>query len=314
MSKVKNFVMGVKGLHLNAEEIDFIAVNQPLGLILFKRNCSAPEQIKTLTSSFKSLCSGYEPLILLDHEGGRVNRLPTDFFTNPPSTSALVTMSTDSKQTLINVYNNYYGMSQILKPLGFNVNCAPVADLLIKNAHSIIGDRSFGYDPKIVASLCAEACKGLADGGIQSIVKHIPGHGRALFDSHLTLPIVDSPLKLLESTDFQVFKTLSNQKLAMTAHILYSALDTKFCATLSPTVISYIREKIGFNGLIITDDLSMKALNGKFSALAEASLKAGCDILLHCNGEMDEVKEVSASADYISSQAMDKIKKLDYFI
>lgn len=306
--------MGVKGLHLNAEEIDFIVANQPLGLILFKRNCAAPEQIKTLILSFKSLCSGYEPLILLDHEGGRVNRLPADFFTNPPSTAALIAMSSDNNQTRINVYNNYYGMSHILKSLGFNVNCAPVADLLIEDAHSIIGDRSFGHDPKLVASLCAEACKGLADGGIQSIIKHIPGHGRALFDSHLTLPIVDAPLKLLEATDFQVFKSLSTQKLAMTAHILYPALDTKLCATLSPTVISYIREKIGFNGLIITDDLSMKALNGKFSALTEASLKAGCDILLHCNGEMDEVKEVAAYADYITSQTMEKIKNLDCFI
>lgn len=314
MAKIKNFITGLKGATLDSEEKRFITANQPVGIILFKRNCVDREQIKQLISSVKELCMGYQPLILIDQEGGRVTRLPTPLFNKPPSMAELVTSAATKQEAYSKVYDNYLEIANILKDLGINVNCAPVADLYIKGAHSIIGDRSFGEDPEIVSYLSEAACKGLAAGGVQSVIKHIPGHGRSLHDSHFTLPRVDTELKLLEATDFKVFRELVSQKIAMTAHIIYESLDEARCATVSPDVISYIRKDIGFLGLIMTDDLSMKALHGAMKERAHDAIAAGCDLLLHCNGDMDEMQQVAEAAVQLTDEVSRKVMSLDCFM
>jgi len=310
--KIKNFITGVSALELTAEERAFISDHQPIGFILFKRNCDNPEQMKQLTASLNQLCHGYAPLIMIDQEGGRVSRLPEKYFEKTPSMAALTALK-DAQHAYTDVYNNYLKIAKTLKSLGINVDCAPVADLHIEGAHSVIGDRSFGSDPESVAHLSEAVCSALANEGVQSIIKHIPGHGRSLCDSHFSLPRVSSLLETLEATDFKVFRSLSTQKMAMTAHIVYEALDSQRCATTSPTVIYYIRNEIGFKGIILTDDLSMEALAGSIKERADDSLKAGCDILLHCNGKMDEMMQVAEAAIAISDELMDKINHLDCF-
>lgn len=314
---VKNFIIGVSSLEMTQEEASFVSNYKPLGLILFKRNCDNPEQIKSLVASFKSLYENFEPLILIDQEGGRVSRLPSSFFNYTPSMKELIAIAENGVNnkdvSYINVYNNFYNIGLDLKSLGINVNCAPVADLYIDGAHSVIGDRAFGSDPEFVSYMCEAASKGLSDAGVQSIIKHIPGHGRSEVDSHYDLPIVYEELDILEKTDFKVFRNLSTEKMAMTAHIVYKELDDQRCATVSPVVINYIRTNIGFKGLILTDDLSMEALEGTIKDRALDAIKAGCDILLHCNGKMEEMVQVGEVAEHINESLWKKIENLDCF-
>lgn len=314
----KNFIIGVSSFEMTQEELSFISTYKPIGLILFKRNCDNPDQIKSLVHEFKSLYQDFEPLILIDQEGGRVSRLPSSFFDSTPSMKELVSIANkdlnNREAAYINVYNNFYNIGVNLKLLGINVNCAPVSDLYIEGAHSVIGDRSFGSDPDFVAHMSAAASKGLADAGVQSVIKHIPGHGRSKVDSHHDLPIVNEKLDVLEKTDFKVFRNLSTEKIAMTAHIVYKELDDQRCATVSPILINYIRNNIGFKGIILTDDLSMQALNGTIKDRALDAMEAGCDILLHCNGKMEEMLEVAEVAEYINESLWQKIEALDCFI
>lgn len=310
---MRNFIIGIKAFELNQEEIGFINDYQPMGLILFKRNCHSPAQIKDLVISFKELCRGYKPLILIDQEGGRVNRLPEKFFPNHPSVASIVNGSNSLEEAIDKISAYYTEIGERLYSLGINVNCAPVADLSIKGAHSIIGDRSLGSAPEDVSKLAEACCKALANCKVQSIIKHIPGHGRALLDSHEELPIVTNSIEELKETDFKVFYNLRNQKMAMTAHILYSSIDKDLCATISSKVITYIRELIGFKGILLTDDLSMRALRGEVSGRAEKALKAGCDVLLHCNGDMQEMIQVGDQSEQVSTLLNGKISSLDCF-
>lgn len=318
--KIKNFITGVSSYSLTEQEERFISTHNPVGLILFSRNCRDPEQIKSLVSSFKALYTDFTPIVLIDQEGGRVSRLPKEFFPATPSMQKLISLSgltssdANKEAGYINVHENFFQIGSMLKLLGISVNCAPVADLYFDEAHDIIGDRSFGGDPDIVAYLARAACEGLASAGVQSIIKHIPGHGRAMVDSHYDLPRVKSPLKLLEETDFKVFRNLSSQKMAMTAHIIYESIDPENCATVSRKAIQYIRENIGFSGLLVTDDLSMNALEGTIKNRAIHALNAGNDILLHCNGKMQEMQEVAEVAEYLTYTQLEKIQNLDCFL
>lgn len=278
----KNAILGISSTSLTLDEINLFKEHKPYGIILFKRNCDTETQVKNLNESIKNILP--ESKILIDQEGGRVARLrKPNFLEFPPA---------DQLNTKELAYNNYYIMGEYLRSLGVDINCAPIADLHYSYANKIIGDRSFGEEAHIVASLALSAAQGLIDSGITPIIKHIPGHGRALVDSHLDLPIIDTELSILEKTDFAVFKQLNHLPLAMTAHIIYTSLDPISPVTISKKAISYIRNNIGFNGLLISDDLNMKALKGSLTELTKQTLNAGCDFALHCSGDFNEMKEV----------------------
>ncbi len=297
------------GTSLLPEEREFLSKEQPYGVILFARNVESPAQVKALTAEIKSLLTHPYAEILVDQEGGRVQRLKPPHWRKYPTAKDL-SQQADAARA---VYINARLIAEELRNVGITMDCAPVADVLAPECHKIIGDRAFGDTAPQVIQLARQQSEALLDGGILSILKHIPGHGRATMDSHETLPIVSAPLAELEACDFAVFKALNDLPLAMTAHILYTALDAKDCATFSPIVMRYIREEIGFKGLIMSDDLSMKALGGSFAERTERSLAAGCDLVLHGNGAligepvrdlMGELREVAAASTVMSAESL----------
>jgi beta-N-acetylhexosaminidase len=289
----KSVIFGLKGLELSKEEEEFFRSSNPLGFILFARNCQDKVQVLKLVDDLKKTVKHDNPPILIDQEGGRVVRLkPPHFRPCPPAKIFADIAEKDIELAKQAAYLNAFLLGQGLAEFGITVDCAPVADLLIDGAHSIIGDRSYGQDPYQVAELAASMCQGLIDAGIVPIIKHIPGHGRAKVDSHEELPIVEANIPLLKQTDFVPFTELSDAPWAMTAHVVYDAIDALNPGTLSPYIINVIREYIGFEGIIVSDDLSMKALGGSYKDRTKGSFNAGCDIVLHCNGEMNEMVEI----------------------
>ncbi len=299
-------IFGYEGLFPSEEELNFFKQINPLGFILFARNIDTPEQVKTSVSMLRS-CVGWQCPVLIDQEGGRVARLRPPHWRKYPAVDVFAKMCTDNspESAAEAVYCNYRLLGQELFELGINVDCAPVMDIRVDGAHDIIGDRSFGSNPEQVALLARETARGLIDSGVLPVIKHIPGHGRALVDSHEDLPQVDASLETLRKTDFAPFKAVASEPWwAMTAHIVYSAIDDKLPATQSSKVIELIRNEIGFNGFLISDDLSMKALGGNFSERAEKSLIAGCDAVLHCNGKMEEMLEVAKGISSLSNAAI----------
>jgi beta-N-acetylhexosaminidase len=310
--EISNFIHGCEGTSLTPEERDFIKTYQPLGLILFSRNCVDAAQIEELVSDFKRLVKYERPMILIDQEGGRVARLKEPNFWHPPAAQYFVDIMESDGLDIAKkaVLENYYKIACQLADLGINVDCAPVCDLSYPETHDVIGDRSFGSDVDSVAELARAAHLGLKQGGVHSIIKHIPGHGRARCDSHLELPVVDASLTELEATDFRVFKNLYDLPMAMTAHITFTALDDE-PVTTSVKSINYLRSRLGYRGLLMTDDLSMKALKGSVGENARQSLAAGCDILLHCNGNMQEMEELAMVASGFNVEAAEKLLALD---
>lgn len=294
---------------LSSYEIDFLTRHQPLGVILFARNCQSPAQIQSLTQSIRACLSHPYVMILIDQEGGRVARLRPPHWRAYPAAARFAELASSSlKNAMRATYLNARLIAQDLSTLGINVNCAPMADIMQSGSHNIIGDRAFGTSADQVTQLARAQAQGLHDGGVMSILKHIPGHGRATADSHENLPIVDTSLSELEQSDFIPFKALADLPMAMTAHIVYSALDATKMATLSPVVIRYIREKLGFKGLLMSDDLSMKALSGDFSSRARAVWEAGCDIVLHCNGNPAEMDAIASVSHPLSAQALKRVQ------
>ncbi len=311
---IKSFICGVSGTALTAEEREFLAAEKPYGVILFARNVESPAQVRALCAEIKTALNHPFVEILVDQEGGRVQRLRPPHWRKYPSAEMLSKQSDAARA----IYVNARLIAEELRGAGITMDCAPVADVLAPECHQIIGDRAFGDTAEAVARLARAQAEGLMDGGILPIVKHIPGHGRATMDSHETLPVVSAPLSELETCDFATFKALADLPLAMTAHILYPALDAKQCATFSPIVMRYIREEIGFNGLIMSDDLSMKALGGSFAERTEKSLAAGCDLVLHGNGALigepvrnlaGELAEVAAAATPMSAESLDRAER-----
>lgn len=306
-------IYGLSSFELTEEEINFFSEANPLGFILFKRNIDNPQQVKDLVKSLKELV-GWNCLILIDQEGGRVARLRPPHWKEFPAMEKFAKIAeNDLEKAKEETFKNAVNLGETLIELGINVDCAPVCDLLFPDAHDIVGDRSFGLDVNIVTELARKTAEGLLSKKVLPIIKHIPGHGRAKADSHEDLPIVTTPLTELKITDFKVFENLSDIPWAMTAHIVYTSLDDKLPATLSSKVIDFIRNDIGFNGVLVSDDLSMHALKGSFEDRTENALKAGCDVVLHCNGDMNEMKAIASKVTKLSGEAIDRVlRSLDF--
>lgn len=295
------------GARLSREEKSFFTGAQPWGFILFARNCGSPQQIKSLIAELHDVTGRDRLPILIDQEGGRVARLKPPHWPEYPPAGVFAALGEKNIETAARaVWLNARLIAHDLAALGITVDCAPVADLPVSGAHDIIGDRAFGHEPQQVIRLARAQAGGLLAGGVAPVLKHIPGHGRASADSHEELPVVDAPLAELRVTDFVPFAALADLPMAMTAHVLYPAVDAKRMATLSPAVISLIREEIGFKGLLMSDDLSMKAMQGGYAERARAALDAGCDVALHCNGDMKEMAGVADGARTLAGESLSR--------
>ena len=296
-------IYGCSGPVLTDEERGFFAETRPWGFILFRRNVETPEQVKALVAALRDSIDDPEAPVLIDQEGGRVQRLGPPHWPKYPPGAAYLKATNDPLAARELVRLGARLMAHDLKALGITVDCVPVLDVPVPGSHEIIGDRAYALDPATVAVLGRAAAEGLLAGGVLPIIKHIPGHGRAFADSHHDLPVVHADLETLDAWDFAPFKALSDMPIAMTAHVVYSAIDPKRPATTSKKAIRMIRERLGFGGLIVTDDLSMKALSGSLTERAEAALKAGCDVVLHCNGDLSEMKAVAKGVGKLKGRA-----------
>jgi beta-N-acetylhexosaminidase len=299
-------ILGCLGPVLTAAEKAFFADVRPWGFILFKRNVETPEQVRALTAELRWTVQRANAPILIDQEGGRVQRLGPPHWRRYPPGRAYGGLA--SNDPLLRREVTRLGarlMAHDLAALGINVDCLPVLDVPDPSGHEVIGDRAYGPGPEDAALLGRAAAEGLIAGGVLPVIKHIPGHGRARADSHLELPVVEAGWDELESRDFAPFKALSDMPLAMTAHVIYAAIDPRRPATASRSVLRRaVRGAIGFDGLLMTDDLSMKALEGGFRERAETARAAGCDVVLHCNGDMAEMKAVVAGAGRLRGRAL----------
>ncbi len=298
------FICGLAGDVLRRDEAEFLREAQPFGIILFRRNVGDPAQLRRLTGALRDAL-GREAPVLVDQEGGRVQRLTGPHWRSYPSAAVFDRVAASRSEAERLAWLGARLIAQDLRDVGITVDCLPVLDAPQEGAHDIIGDRAYSRDPATVAKLGRAAAEGLLAGGVLPVMKHIPGHGRARADSHLEPPIVDAPRALLETIDFAPFTANNDLPIAMTAHVVYTALDPEAPATLSKTIVSeIIRNKIGFNGLLLTDDLSMKALSGDFRSRAERALAAGCDVVLHCNGEASEARAVAEGAAPLAGDAL----------
>lgn len=300
MTKTNPVIFGCAGTELTQEEFIFFQENNPFGFILFKRNCQDPLQLTCLIEHLKETTSRDTIPILIDQEGGRVARLKhADWPDFPPQFHFGQKWLESPKTAYEQAFENAYNIGIMLNKIGVTVNCSPLLDVLTKDTHIAIGDRAFSTNPEIVFELGKAYIEGYLAAKIKPVIKHLPGHGRAIFDSHEDLPIISTDLTTLQETDFLPFQKISQlypDLWGMSAHIIYEKLDAHNPATQSDYIINtIIREKIGFKGLLLTDDLSMKALKGDFKTRAQKALIAGCDIILHCNGNMNEMKEIASS-------------------
>lgn len=304
-------IFGCAGESLSEDECGFFRRVNPLGFILFGRNVRDPEQVRRLVAELRASVGRPSAPVLIDQEGGRVQRLRPPHWRQAPSMARFGGIS-DAALALRAARLNARLLAEDLRTLGIDVDCAPVLDVPAAEAHEVIGDRAFSRHPDLVAALGRATCDGLLEGGVLPVVKHIPGHGRALVDSHLQLPTVDAPVSELRATDFAPFRALAHAPWAMTAHVVYTALDPVNPATTSARVISeVIRGEIGFDGVLLSDDLSMKALRGDFGERTGAALSAGCDVVLHCNGDMSEMRAVAAAARPLTEAARERLVRAD---
>lgn len=303
-------IFGCAGLSLTAEEKSFYRDCDPVGFILFARNVETPDQVRRLTDALRETVGRDDAPILIDQEGGRVARLKPPHWRQPPPAELFGKIyAKDASAGTKAARLNAAVIGAELLDLGITVDCLPLIDLRFAGAHDIIGDRAFSDDPEVVATLGRAAAEGLMDAGVLPVIKHIPGHGRAVVDTHEALPTVDTPLEDLRATDFRPFAALADMPIAMTAHIVYQAVDPLFPATASPTLIEdVIRVEMGFDGLLLSDDLSMKALKGGLDERARDAVGAGCDIALHCNGDMDEMRDVAAGTPALSDSGVARLE------
>ena len=301
----KAFIMGVAGLALTPAECAFLASEKPAGLILFARNCESGAQIRQLVTEFKQAVGTSDVLVLIDQEGGRVQRLrPPISRLLPPAAAFLAHHPGQIAAACTAAFLLARLTAEDLLSFGINTSCAPVLDVPVAGAHDIIGNRAYSRSPDEVTKLGGAVADGLMAGAVLPVMKHIPGHGRAGADSHLELPAVGTSREVLESTDFAPFKALAHLPAAMTAHVLYTAIDAAEPASTSLVVTrDIIRRQIGFDGLLMSDDLSMKALSGSFGDRTRRVITSGSDLALHCNGDLDEMREVAAFAPVLIGQA-----------
>lgn len=301
-------ITGVAGERLSADEAAFLGRARPCGLILFKRNCSSIEQIRALIADVRAAVGADDLLVLVDQEGGRVQRLrPPLFRPMPPGAGYAKLFATDRQRGLDAAALAASLVGAELIPFGFNTNCAPVLDVPVPGSHDIIGDRAYGTSPKQVIALGRAVRDGYASAGVLPVIKHIPGHGRATKDSHLDLPVVTTPWAELSGTDFAPFKALADSPAAMTAHVVFTAVDPHAPASTSEVVHDrVIRGEIGFAGLLMSDDLSMFALSGSMRERAEAVIRAGSDVTLHCNGALAEMEQVASGTPPLEGKALQR--------
>ena len=303
---MKAFITGVSGTELTADEREFIASERPWGFILFKRNIGTPAQVASLVRQLREAVGAVDAPVLIDQEGGRVQRLgPPHWPAYPPGAAFGRLYDVDPALGLAAARLSARLIADDLLPLGVTVDCLPLADVPIAGADAVIGDRAYGTRPDKVAAIARAVTDGLEKGGILPVLKHIPGHGRATADTHFRLPVVDTPKIELEATDFAAFRPLADLPMAMTAHVVFSAFDPAHPATTSATMIEHvIRGLIGFQGLLMSDDVSMNALAGSVAERTRAIFAAGCDMVLHCNGKLDEMRLVARDTPELSGKAL----------
>jgi beta-N-acetylhexosaminidase len=301
---MRAFITGLAGTELSAPERGFLRDAQPWGLILFRRNVSAPEQVRRLIDEARSTL-GWPAPVLIDQEGGRVQRLgPPQWPVYPPGAAYGALYDQDREAGLAAATLGARLIAADLTALGIDVDCLPIADVPVAGADPVVGDRAYGRAPGKVAAIAAAIAEGLADGGVLSVLKHIPGHGRATADSHAKLPVVNASRAELDTVDFAAFRPLAALPLGMTAHVVYTAIDPVAPATVSATIVrKVIRDSIGFSGLLMSDDISMGALSGSIGERSRAAIAAGCDVVLHCNGEMAEMAVVAAAVPPLEGHA-----------
>jgi len=301
-------LFGCVGETLSAEERAFFADANPLGFILFQRNCRDPDQVRGLVAEFRACVGRAAAPVLIDQEGGRVARLKPPRWRAYPAAARLAALPDAEEAVRLGARL----IADDLAALGVTVDCLPVLDLPVAGADNVIGDRAYGGEPALVARLGRAACEGLLAGGVLPVVKHMPGHGRARVDSHQALPVVDAGAQVLEATDFAPFRALADMPWAMTAHLVLSAIDARRPATLSPVVIDdIIRGAIGFDGVLVSDDIGMGALGGSFAERAAGALAAGCDAVLHCSGRLDEMREAAAAAAPLTAEAAARVARAE---
>jgi beta-N-acetylhexosaminidase len=302
---MRAFITGVSGPELNEAERAFIRAQRPWGFILFKRNVVAPDQVKRLVAELRTELGCAEAPVLIDQEGGRVQRLgPPNWPAYPAGAAFGALYDIDPEFGRRAARLSARLIAADLHEIGITVDCLPLADVPVAGADAVIGSRAYGTEPAKVVAIARAVTEGLEQGGILPVLKHIPGHGRATADTHFRLPEVDTAREELERTDFAPFRSLADLPMAMTAHVVFSALDPAHPATTSATIVSeVIRGTIGFQGLLMSDDVSMNALAGSIAERSRAIIAAGCDLVLHCNGKLDEMREVARETPELSGEA-----------
>src|SRR6202167_833090 len=301
---MRAFITGVAGPELTDEERQFLRDAQPWGLIVFSRNIAGSDPLRRLIGEFRSLV-GRDAPVLIDQEGGRVQRLgPPQWPSYPPGAAYGALYDKDRQTGLAAARLGARLIASDLADLGIDVDCMPLGDVPVPGSDAVIGDRAYGTEPGKVAAIAGAIAQGLADGGVLPVLKHIPGHGRATADSHKSLPVVSTDQQTLDRTDFAAFRLLKALPMAMTAHVVFTAIDPVVPATLSPRIVrDVIRDSIGFQGLLMSDDISMGAWSGSIADRSRAAIAAGCDVVLHCNGEMAQMRKVAASVPVLSGEA-----------
>ena len=307
---VRAFISGVAGTTINPGEVAVLRDAGRFGLILFKRNIESPAQVKALTSQFRDVV-GRDAPVLVDQEGGRVQRLgPPHWPPYPPGAAYAALYEAERGRGLTAARLGGRLIAEDLVAVGIDIDCVPVADVPVAGADEVIGNRAFGHTPDQVAALAAAMAEGVLAAGVLPVVKHLPGHGRANADSHLALPVVDTDRATLEATDFAAFRPLSSLPLGMTAHVVFSAIDAAQPATTSAIMIrEVIRGSIGFEGLLMSDDVSMGALSGTLAERSRAAIAAGCDLVLHCNGDLAEMRQVAEASPLLAGEAAVRAKR-----
>ncbi|THD60790.1 MAG: beta-N-acetylhexosaminidase [Bradyrhizobium sp.] len=305
------FITGVSGLELSAAEREFIRSERPWGLILFKRNIETAAQVASLVGEFREEIGDADAPVLVDQEGGRVQRFgPPHWPSYPPGAMFGALYDIDPALGLTAARLSARLIAADLTEVGVTVDCLPLADVPAAGADAVIGNRAYGTEPAKVAVIARAVTRGLEQGGVLPVLKHIPGHGRATADTHFRLPRVDNPETELERTDFAAFRPLADLPMAMTAHVVFSALDAVQPATTSATIIrQVIRGVIGFQGLLMSDDVSMNALAGSIAERTRSIFGAGCDMVLHCNGKLDEMREVAAETPELLGHALERARR-----
>jgi len=301
---VRAFITGLAGTTITPDERAFLRERDPWGFIIFTRNIDTPAQVRRLTASVRDAV-GRDAPVLVDQEGGRVQRLgPPHWPTYPPGAAYGRCYDRNAAEGIRAAYLGARLIAADLAAVGVDVDCLPIADVPVAGADSVIGDRAYGEAAEKVALLGRAVADGLLAGGVLPVLKHIPGHGRATADSHGALPIVETDRETLRTTDFAAFRPLSDLPLGMTAHIVYTAIDPIAPATTSVTLVrDVIRDWLGFRGLLMGDDISMGALSGSIEERSRAAIAAGCDLVLHCNGELDEMRAVASAVPVLAGEA-----------